>query len=174
MLEDCFNNVLLQIRSLKRWIIIGFIFCILVFVFVFRLIATAEKWATFFSATNGILTSQPLYGVPDTFAYSSNPSRVAIAFLPVIILTFRWEWAFICITSLITMVVRVLKWRFGPPKPSIALVSLSTFYRLLHNHIDAIILPSVLFPHYWVGLILLAKPRVTIGTRVRIPPILSC
>jgi hypothetical protein len=160
---------MLLIRNWKAGLLLLLISLIITAGLYYSPIQTGDDWETFHGASWRILLGKPLYGEMVTFAYFSNPPWVAIAFIPLSLLPLRLGWSFICLLSMLAVLILAKRWGLSLVKTALSLASPSMAYIILHGQIDSLILAGVCLTYEFYPLLAFSKPQVAIGLLFGIP-----
>lgn len=122
-----------------------------------------DDWEIFYRAARRIIEGNPLYGTGVNDSYFTNPPWVALLFVPLSLVPFRWGLAFISALTVIIAWFIAKRFNLSLIKLVTVIFSPAMFYILLHGQIEMIMLAGLFLPNEWWPLVALSKPQVTIG-----------
>jgi hypothetical protein len=135
---------------------------------------SGDDWKFFHDSSRLLLSGESLYRAPIAGSYYHYPPWVALALVPLAILTEQIGWAMICALTLVAALLVLRHWSPdnapGLIKPVLVLSSPAMFYILMHGQIDALIIAGVLLPVEWWWFVAVTKPQVAVGLALGVPP----
>jgi hypothetical protein len=147
----------------KTGLLLAVIGVALVAAFALSPIPDPDDWITFFDTGQRVLHGAPLYGQATRYSVFSNPPWLAVLLAPLSLLPMRWGWAALSALSLALALAIARRWRTGPVRLALVLLSPAMLYIVMHGQVDALVLGGVLLPSEWRLLVGLTKPQVSLG-----------